>query len=80
MILLTAKDVLMLIYDALYLRYGSCLEDKIQGLCPSAIYKQNVSISLRSTEHIIRKLKISSYVLLACINPFYKNGQAFMFF
>ena len=55
--------------------------------CSSAIYKQNVSMSLRLSdifEHgcyisaleYVRMLILSSYVLLACINAIYKYGHS----
>ena len=58
-------------------------KDKIKQLCSSAIYKQNVSISVEEVIifkpgcHIpalahIRMLILSRYVLLACINALFK--------
>ena len=39
-------------YDAVYLSYGSREKVKIEELCSSAIYKQNVSISIRLSDSV----------------------------
>ena len=81
-------------YDAVYLSYGSHYKVKIQELCKSAIYKQNVLISLCLSDSLqcrrgyywryisdledIIMIISSSYVLLACINTNYKYGHSWV--
>ena len=64
---------------------------KFQQLCSSAIYKQNVSLSLLLSDSVRCRrgyyfsalaptwmLLLSIYVLLECINKIYKYGHAWV--
>ena len=79
-------------YDPLYLSYGSRLEVKIPQLCSSAIYEQNVSISLHLSNSVqcrrgyyfrawMLYFSFETYkdvIIVACIHAIYKYGHAWV--